>query len=71
MPRSTKNGSDAHSVQEFRLLTVDDLAGMLQISVRGIWRQVSTGDLPKPIYIGRLARWRPSVIQDWLENSTR
>lgn len=52
---------------ESRLLTVDDVAELLQISVRGVWRQVSIGQIPKPTYIGRLARWRTSAISEWLE----
>lgn len=52
---------------EVQMLTADDVAERLRISVRGVWRQVSTERLPKPVYIGRLARWPLTTIKDWME----
>lgn len=53
---------------EVQLLTAPDVAKRLRISVRGVWRQVSVGEIPKPIYLGRLARWPLPVIKQWMED---
>lgn len=56
-------GADA----DLQMLTAEDVASALQISVRGVWRLVSSGRLPAPNYVGRLARWPQSEFKVWLE----
>lgn len=48
------------------LWTARDVAAALKIGERTVWRMVSTSEFPQPIKIGRLSRWRPSTIQDWI-----
>lgn len=48
------------------LLTVRQLADLLQVSTRTIWRMQSAGDLPEPVRISRSVRWRRSDIDYWL-----
>ena len=50
-----------------QMLTASDVAERLRISVRGVWRQVSIGRIPAPIYVGRLARWPLTTIKEWME----
>lgn len=50
-----------------QMLTASDVAKRLRISVRGVWRQVSTGRIPEPVYVGRLARWPLATIKEWME----
>jgi len=52
---------------DLQMLTAEDVAKALQISVRGVWRLVSRGRLPEPTYVGRLARWPQSEFKAWLE----
>jgi len=40
------------------LLTAAEVAGLLKLSVRQVWRLAAGGKLPQPIHIGRSARWR-------------
>lgn len=54
-----------------RLLSVKKLAEILDMSERQIWRLVAAGQFPKPVYIGRLARWRWSEIEAHLEQLKR
>ena len=50
------------------LIGVQDLHRLLNISVREIWRRVSTGRLPKPVIReGRLVRWKYIEIVDWID----
>lgn len=39
------------------LLTVQETATMMGLSVSSIWRRVSDGTLPEPIRIGGATRW--------------
>ena len=49
------------------LLTVEELSSLLGISIRTIWRRESTGDIPVPVRIGGLVRWRRAEIDNWIE----
>jgi excisionase family DNA binding protein len=50
------------------LLDVAAVARLLGVSKRSVLRRVDEGELPRPILIGRLARWRRSDIVAWLEH---
>jgi excisionase family DNA binding protein len=43
------------------------VAKMLGVSVRSVERLVATGQLPRPVRLGRLLRWKLSTIQKHLE----
>ncbi|MFO0941532.1 MAG: helix-turn-helix domain-containing protein [Pirellulales bacterium] len=50
------------------LLTIQELAAVLKISQRSIWRLVSNGQLVKPIRIGGSVRWRVQDVKEWVDN---
>ena len=52
---------------DIQMLTAQELADSLRISVRSVWRQVSIGKIPEPTYVGRLARWPLPIIKDWMD----
>ena len=49
------------------LLTVKDVAQMLQLSTRTIFRLAETGSLPKPLKIGGSVRWQAETIKEYLK----
>lgn len=50
-----------------RLLTIDELAGRLGISVRKAWRMVTAGELPSPVKVGqRGTRFREEDIERYI-----
>lgn len=49
-----------------RWLNVHELAEMLNLSERTIWRLVSSNVIPKPLHVGKNARWAPSVVETWV-----
>ena len=51
-------------------LTAEQVAQLLGISVRSVWRFASTGELPHPISIGRSKRWDVREIEDFLRRKT-
>lgn len=61
---STEN---SNSAIEHELLSAKRVAELLDISVRGVWRHVSEGNLPQPLRVGRLARWKAATIHNWID----
>lgn len=49
------------------MATVGDVARMLHISVRQVWRLHSTGRLPSPVRLGCCIRWRVDEIRAFVE----
>jgi predicted DNA-binding transcriptional regulator AlpA len=64
-------------ISEERLLRVRNVADLLSISVRDVWRKVEERRIPKPIKLGpRVTRWRLSEILavmsgEWPSNEAR
>jgi excisionase family DNA binding protein len=56
------------SVQLPALLSAREVASVLGISERQVWRMVSAGELPAPKNVGTLTKWRRSEIEAWVEN---
>lgn len=46
-------------------LGVKDVAQILGICSRGVYRLLNEGDFPKPRKIGRLSRWDRTEILNW------
>ena len=46
--------------------TADELAVLLNCSLRHVWRMRDLGHLPAAIRLGRLVRWPKVLIDSWL-----
>ena len=54
---------------EEKMLTVLQVADLLVVSERTIWRLVERGEMPQPLRINRkLVRWKASAIAKWMED---
>jgi excisionase family DNA binding protein len=53
------------------LLTVEDLAKLLRVSVRTVWRLRRNACLPHPVKIGGGVRWRISDVKAWIEQDCK
>lgn len=49
------------------LLTVKDVAAMLSVSQRQVWKLHASGRIPAPVRLGRSVRWAKNGIARWLE----
>jgi len=49
------------------LITAEELAEMLRISTRTLWRQLSAGQLIEPVRIGGSTRWPLEKVHQWIE----
>ncbi|WP_417377243.1 helix-turn-helix transcriptional regulator [Gimesia maris] len=57
---------DDNKVQEVELVNARELAKLLSVSERTLYRLKSTGELPSPIVLGGSVRWRLSEIRQWI-----
>ena len=49
-----------------RLINANELADILGISMRHLWRMKAAGELPKPVHLRNSVRWVLSDIERWL-----
>jgi predicted DNA-binding transcriptional regulator AlpA len=66
-PDDRDNGLNAVPLRQPLLLTVEEVAALLTISVRSVWRMQSAHKIPKPVRLAGSVRWRLSEIQDWVD----
>ena len=50
------------------LITVEELADMLGLSARTIWRMLSGGNMVEPVRIGKNVRWRLHEVRQWIDD---
>ncbi len=48
------------------LLSVKEMAAILSMSTRNIYRLSDEGRMPKPVRIGGSTRWRRADIEKWV-----
>ena len=60
------NAANAVAIESL-MIGVKELAAMIQRSTRSIWRDTSSGKLPKPVRLGGSARWRRKEIIAWID----
>ncbi len=54
-----------------RLLTLREVAELINVCERTVMREVQKGRFPSPIKIGRQNRWDVEVIDSFIANATR
>jgi len=63
-PAPPQNGR----AEERELLTAADVARMLAIGERSVWRKAQDGRLPPPVKVGGSTRWAKTSIRDWMKH---
>jgi excisionase family DNA binding protein len=53
--------------KRIELMTKFEVASLLQLSTRTIYRKVQEGVLPAPVKIGDTSRWRKYELEQWIE----
>ena len=53
-------------VPERLLLNVREVAELLGISERTVWKMASCHELPAPLRIGRSQRWSKKALEEWI-----
>jgi predicted DNA-binding transcriptional regulator AlpA len=65
IPQAERLASISDGVER-EMLTVSEVATMLSIGVRSVWRKAQDGRLPPPIKMTGSTRWAKSTLQDWI-----
>lgn len=66
-PFDNRPSSDASREEGASLLaTPKQVAELLQVSTRTLWRMRSAGSLPTPVRLGAAVRWRRDEIEAWI-----
>jgi excisionase family DNA binding protein len=48
------------------LISADDLAVLIGVSTRTVWRLLSSGRLIEPVRLGGNVRWNRERIEEWI-----
>jgi excisionase family DNA binding protein len=64
--QSTQGDSHSKVIQALAICA-RELAEMLNVSLRQVWRLNSAGKLPKSIRLGGSVRWNRQEIMDWFQ----
>jgi excisionase family DNA binding protein len=54
-------------MSEAMMITVEEVARLLNVSERTVWRMRSAGTLPSPVKLGGCVRWPVDAIRRWIE----
>jgi prophage regulatory protein len=49
------------------LISAEEVAKLIRVSERTLWRLLSAGKVPQPVRIGRNTRWRYAEVREWIE----
>lgn len=52
--------------QKVELLSVKDVCEMLGCSRRTVYRLKDAGQMPMPLKINGMVRWRPDEVENWI-----
>jgi excisionase family DNA binding protein len=56
-----------HILRERLLISVDELATILRVSPRTVWRLLSAEKLIPPVRFGGAVRWRYGDVKQWID----
>ena len=63
----TRPVEDAPSKEKSGLINADEVAKLLDVSPRMVWRLRDGGKMPKPVKVGSLVRWPRKQIEAWID----
>lgn len=63
---ATANEGSPGTPARILLLSAADVALMLNVSTRTVWRLDAAGKLPKAVAVGGLKRWRREELAAWI-----
>lgn len=52
---------------EKELLNVGQVAGMLNICIRSVYRMADAGKMPRPVKLGSRVLWRRRELEKWID----
>ena len=58
--------TDTTDSEQLTMLTVNELARIMNCSPRTVYRLSDRGRIPTPVRLGGLVRWSRTVIEKWM-----
>ena len=68
MNQANNKRASTQSSTSSRLISAEEVAEMLSISTRTVWRLLSTGKMVQPIRIGGSVRWSLEQVRQWIDD---
>jgi len=59
--------ASSDQLDDLQMISADDLAAILKISKRTLWRLLSSKGLPEPTRFGKCVRWRRGIMEQWID----
>ncbi len=56
-----------HTQRQERLLTIREVASRLGASTRHVYRLIASGELPRPVKVGKASRIPESELNDYIK----
>lgn len=53
------------------MLTVGEVAQMLGVSARHVYRLADSGGMPRPLKLGGAVRWDRQVLERWIDGGCK
>ena len=60
------DGREAGPGRTPAMLTVHEVARMLNCSARTVYRLTDSGRMPRPVKLGALVRWSRATLEQWI-----
>lgn len=61
--------SPPHESREaIQMISVTEVAKILKVSTRSVWRLVSSRKMIPPLKVGGAARWRYNELRQWIDS---
>lgn len=62
-----RESASPHAYADYQLLSVQEVATLLAVDVRTVWRTLSKHAMPEPVRFGGNTRWKYCQIRDWID----
>ncbi len=62
---TTRHGGESDRLAP-KLIDVETVARMLDISTRTVYRLADSGKMPRPVKLGQLVRWPRAELEKWI-----
>lgn len=56
------------SREAIQMISVTEVAKILKVSTRSVWRLVSSRKIVLPVKVGGAARWRYDELRQWIDS---
>ena len=56
---------------DIQLMTIDEVASLLRLHPKTIYRFIQRNGFPRPLKIGAASRWDLAAVQNWIHSRSK